>query len=212
MEEKDDLVGDENARAEKTLLAILDCRTSFFRVGIANCPLSPLTLEFNYWGTNMIEGKDNGKCSHRSLSTMLASLSCILLFALAACGTNTPTEGAATPAHTATSSRAAPLTLKFWCNDNPGGGFFVIASRARVCVQTAPGAALTITVKFCNGTPDPSSELRGTVNADSRGYYEWNWPPRTDCKGFIWRGEADVTARLNGQSTSGATSFFGDSA
>jgi len=206
------LVGDEGARAEKTLLAIGGCRTSFSRVGIAKCPLSPLALAFNFWGTDMIEGKDNGKCSHRSLSTMLALLSCILLVVLAACGTNTTTGGAATPALTTTSSRTAPLTLKFECNDSPGGGFFVIASRARVCVQTAPGGALTITVKFCKGTPDPSSELKGTVNADSRGYYEWNWQPRTDCGGFIWRGEADVTARLNGQSTSVTTSFFGDSA
>lgn len=159
----------------------------------------------------MIEGKDNGNYTDRSLPTMLVLLSCILLFIFAACGTNTPT-GAATPANTVTSSRTVPLTLRFWCNDNPGGGFFVIASRARVCVQTAPGAALTITVKFCNGTPDPSSELKGTVNADSRGYYEWNWSPRTDCKGFIWRGGADVTARLKGQSTSVTTSFFGDAA
>jgi hypothetical protein len=160
----------------------------------------------------MIQGKGNGKCVLRPLSLVLAGLVCSLLFLLAACGSRATTADTPSTPLTVTPSHPTPLTLKFACSDSPGGGFYVLAgdTHARVCVQTAPGAALKLTAKFCQGTPDPSSELKGTFHADSKGYYEWNWKPQTDCKALIWRGEADVTAQLNGQSTSLTTSFFRD--
>lgn len=133
------------------------------------------------------------------------------LILFSACGSNITTGGGDNHQPTKTPSQATPLTLDFKCRENPAGGFYVNAVQGRVCVQTAPGAALTITVRFCNGAPDPSAELKGTVYADSSGYYEWSWNPRPDCAGpHIWKGDAVVNARLDGQSITSKASFFGD--
>jgi hypothetical protein len=146
---------------------------------------------------------------------LLALLGSGIVLLLAACGPNIPQGGSSTGAPPATSPQTAQthaLTLEFRCHGG-AGGFYVdrLGTQARVCVQTAPGAALTITVSFCKGAPDPSSELKGTVYADSAGYYEWNWKPRPDCQGrLIYEGEAVVHAQLNGQKASLSTSFYGD--
>ena len=134
-----------------------------------------------------------------------------LLLILTTCGSNNATGDGEMKNLTPTSTQRAPLSLDFKCNDNPAGGFYVNSSYGRVCVQTAPGAALTIIVRFCNGALDPSNELKGTVYANSQGYYEWNWKPQPDCKGHpIWKGDVVVKAQLHGQSASFTTSFFGD--
>src|SRR5437868_647920 len=127
------------------------------------------------------------ECSRHRSSTIVGLLGCGLLLLLAACGPNTPPEGGDSNALPATHNQTSPLMLDFRCNDSRAGGFYVdrIGTRARVCVQTAPEAALTITVRFCNGAPDPSRELKGAVHADSKGYYEWNWKPQPDCKGRL---------------------------
>ncbi len=150
--------------------------------------------------------------------TIVALLGTSLLLLFAACGSpTTPGEGNSanfTPTPTTpTPTRAAPLTLEIRCHDSGAGGFYVLGggTHGRVCVQTSPGAALTIAVRFCNGAPDPSSELKGTVYADSKGYYEWIWTPQPDCKGRpIWKGEAVVKAQLHGHTTSLSASFFAD--
>ncbi len=153
------------------------------------------------------------RCTKRYTSAHLILLSSGLLFLFAACGSNTTPGGEDASVLAAAPIQSTQLPLKFACNDSPAVGFYFLdrGTHARVCVQTAPGAALTITVKFCNGAPDPSRELKGTVHPDSNGYYEWNWKPQPDCKGgYVWRGEAIVKAQLHGQSTSLSTSFFGD--
>jgi hypothetical protein len=149
---------------------------------------------------------------NRCFSIELAFLVGGVLLLSSACGTNNAGVGGSKNADpTATPTQATALTLDFKCRENPAGGFYVNTSQGRVCVQTVPGAALTITVRFCNGAPDPSNELKGTVYADSKGYYEWSWKPQPDCKSaHIWKGDAVVTASLRGQSKSFITSFFGD--
>src|ERR1700736_4771070 len=93
-----------------------------------------------------------------STSIVLALLGGSLLLLSAGCGSNSSTGGDEKNHLTTTPAEATTLTLNFRCRDNPAGGFYVNRSNGRVCVQTAPGAALTITVRFCNGAADPSSE------------------------------------------------------
>lgn len=147
---------------------------------------------------------------HRFRPLLLAGLAFTLLLLLAACGSQPSGSGnsmASTPA-----PKAPSLTLTFSCKDTPGMGFFVLGAgtHGRVCVQTLPGALLSITVDFCTQVVDPSRQLKGTVVADTTGYYEWIWKPQTPCGPHIYRGEAKVTAHLQGQSVSRSTSFFGD--
>jgi hypothetical protein len=106
------------------------------------------------------------------------------------------------------------LTLTFHCPDLPKGGFVVTTTHGRVCVSTAPGASLTIAVKYCQGTvvADQSPALRGTFHADTRGNYEWNWRPQAPhalcAQGSLYTsGSAAVTARRLGQEVS-ATAIF----
>jgi hypothetical protein len=143
--------------------------------------------------------------------TIWSLLNCSLWLLVAACGTNNSGAHADIAASQTPSSHVTPLTLDFRCNESRAGGFYVNNSQAKVCVQTAPHATLTITVRFCNGAIDPSDELKGSVKADSTGYYEWNWKPQPDCKGRpIWKGNVEVKAQLDGQTTSHSTSFFRD--
>src|SRR5579872_5533357 len=100
----------------------------------------------------------------RRFSLVTAFLVGGLLCLSTACGTNNNTRagGSENSGLSGTPPRATALTLNFKCRENPAGGFYVNSAQGRVCVQTAPGAALTITVRFCNGAPDPSNELKGT--------------------------------------------------
>ena len=99
-------------------------------------------------------------------------------------------------------SPAGPLKLFLSCSGPAGrDGFSVTNTHARACAYTTPGAKLDITVNFCNGKPDPSGALQGSVMADANGYYKWSWVPQPDCKGQpIWGWSVTVTAKLNGTS------------
>jgi len=165
----------------------------------------------------VVKGEDNmeGYFKHFSF-TIVALLGTSLLLLFAACSSpgspTTPGEGNSAN-FTPTPTQVTPLTLEIRCHDSGAGGFYVLGggTHGRVCVQTAPGAVLTITVRFCNGAPDPSSELKRTVYADSKGYYEWNWTPQPDCKERpIWKGDVVVKAQLHGHTTSLSASFFAD--
>src|SRR5882762_1219319 len=84
------------------------------------------------------------------------------------------------------------------------GASAVDNSSGSVSVHTLPGAALTISVKYCTGYYATSGSLKGTQYADGNGDYTWNWTPQTKCRGTA---TAYVTASLNGQSASNSTSF-----
>jgi hypothetical protein len=112
--------------------------------------------------------------------------------------TRQPTHLAAPPKAATATPTAAPtatetptplsLTIAITCaqaSDYASG---------HVCVHTAPGAALTITVTYCSGRPAKSSSL-GPATADSAGNHTWTWTPQTNCKG---QATADVSASLNG--------------
>ena len=90
------------------------------------------------------------------------------------------------------------LTLTFTCASA------VDYSSGQVCVHTEPGAALTITVRYCSGYKATSDSLQGTVYANSAGNYEWTWEPETECRGAA---TAYVTASWNGQSASNSDGF-----
>lgn len=74
----------------------------------------------------------------------------------------------------------------------------------RVCVHTAPGAALTIVVRYCSGYRAVSHSLRGTSYADGSGNHTWTWTPDTKCRGPA---TATVTASLHGASVAAVKSF-----
>lgn len=88
-------------------------------------------------------------------------------------------------------------------------GFFADSSHGKACVHTLPGASLTISISYCNGSSDQSGSLKGTFTADSAGYYEWNWKPQAPCQNgpAYWSEKAIVTARLNGQTASSESTF-----
>lgn len=73
-----------------------------------------------------------------------------------------------------------------------------------VAVHTLPGAALTISVKYCSGRYATSESLKGTQYANAAGDNIWTWDPETTCTGTA---TAYVTASLNGQSASNSVSF-----
>ena len=66
---------------------------------------------------------------------------------------------------------------------------------------------------YCTGSVDQSPALKGTFTPDVTGYYEWNWKPQAICQGnppgatAFWKGTAEVTATLNGQSASTSAAF-----
>lgn len=160
---------------------------------------------------------------HRLMYGLLGS--CLLLL-LAACGstpgsspvsapTGTLNPGlTATPLVTATPipTQTAKLTVTFGCKTGVKEGFFADQSHAFACARTLPGAALTISVSYCNGNSDQSNRLKGTFTADSTGYYEWDWKPQAPCQNgsAYWRGKAIVTASLGGQTASGESVFQAD--
>ena len=137
---------------------------------------------------------------------------CLLVFLLAACGTVTKTgagnslpTATSYPSPTATTQASTPtvqLVLTFVCEQDFVSGD---QNHERVCVQTLPGAALTITVTYCTGSVDESPALKGAFTADQSGYYEWGWKPEATCQGNppgsngFWKGNAEVTASLGGQ-------------
>lgn len=67
-----------------------------------------------------------------------------------------------------------------------------------VCVHTTPGAAISISVTYCNGLEARNTDLQGTRYADSDGNYTWSWVPETTCPGTA---NIHVTANGTGGSS-----------
>jgi hypothetical protein len=109
--------------------------------------------------------------------------------------TPTPTP---TPTPQPTPAPPPSLTLAITC----AGG--LSNQQARVCVHTQPGAALTITVTYCDGTKAHNKSLQGTVYANASGNYMWTWIASTRCLGPA---VATVTARWHGQTVSQSAVF-----
>ncbi len=151
---------------------------------------------------------------HSNASPFHMLVECLLLFLLTACGSATTTGSGnavptATPAPTLTSP-STKLILAFECQ----GGFNPHGTHENVCVQTLPGASLTIKVTYCAGSADQSPVLKGTFTADQTGHYEWSWIPRAACQGNppgatgFWKGTAEVTATLGGQHLTSSAAFL----
>jgi hypothetical protein len=91
----------------------------------------------------------------------------------------------------------AALTLAITCASGMQNGLGL------VCAHTHPGAALTITVTYCDGKK--ASGLGGTVHADANGNYTWRWKVQTHCAGPA---VARVTATWNGQTVTTTATFI----
>lgn len=104
---------------------------------------------------------------------------------------------AATSQPTMTTTPTPPLTLVFTCASGS------LRGTGQVCVHTQPQAALSITVRYCDGST--AKGLHGSVTADASGNYTWSWPLRTSsCAGSA---TATVTATWNGQSLTQSDTF-----
>ena len=152
----------------------------------------------------------------RATSLLLLFLCSALL--LTACGHVSTAQApiaTSTTAPTITPSPQRPaLTLNMHCPDLTKDGFVSTITHGRVCVSTQPGAYLTIAVTYCVGfnAPDQSPALQGSFQANSAGYYEWNWTPQApqaNCaQGNIYSsGSAAVTAQWRGQTGTAGESF-----
>jgi hypothetical protein len=127
--------------------------------------------------------------------TALGGLSKAAVPAAHASPTPTPTP---TPTQPAPPPPPPALTLAITCAWAQSG------RQGNVCVRTQPGAALTISITYCDGRPAHSKSLQGTVFANSSGSYVWSWVPATRC---IGPATAVVSAHWQGQTTT-ATSIF----
>jgi len=91
----------------------------------------------------------------------------------------------------------AALTLAITCASGMQNGLGL------VCAHTHSGAALTITVTYCDGRK--ASGLGGTAHADANGNYTWRWKVQTRCAGPA---VARVTATWNGQTVTTTATFI----
>ncbi len=136
----------------------------------------------------------------RGWLTIVAALAIALVALVALSGADTASAARAKhhpthPSHSPTPSAPA-FTLDFTCAQAWNQVLGV------VCVKTAPGAALTISIRYCGHTANDAS-LKGTVHADDKGQYAWNWMPNTTCG----TGKATVTAVSGGKKVKNSTSF-----
>jgi hypothetical protein len=112
-----------------------------------------------------------------------------------------PTTGQATPSTTVTSATdtpVPPLALTFTCASGSLGG------DGQVCVHTAPNAAVSLAVKYCDGSYAKGKGLHGSAYTDSGGNYTWRWNITTGCAGTA---TATVTATSAGQTITQDTTF-----
>lgn len=161
------------------------------------------------------------KFSRRFLCLLLGvSLAVLLAACGSSVGTGTTTSSGTSPTATATQATPVPtvtasptnvvtppakLTVAIACGGTKQNGYGVDVIHGKVCAQTLAKATLSIQVAYCDGKPDPSPILQGTVTANANGFYEWNWTPQPDCKGQpIWSWKVTVTAQLNGQTATGS--------
>lgn len=115
----------------------------------------------------------------------------------AATATHAPTTApTAAPTRAPTSAPSAALTLSITCASGSARG------TGKVCVQTQPSAALSISVKYCDGSS--AKGLHGGATADSSGAYTWTWPVRSACVGAA---TATVTAQWQGQKVTQTKTF-----
>ena len=147
---------------------------------------------------------------------------CCLLVLLSACGSSgipdtttgsgtsptVPVKATTLPTTTPTKlvTPTSKLTVTITCGGTKQDGYGLDVAHGKVCAQTLPGANLSIQVVYCNGKPDPSGVLQGSVTADANGFHQWNWTPQPDCKGqSIWGWTVTVTAQLNGQTATASS-------
>lgn len=92
---------------------------------------------------------------------------------------------------TPTLSDFAPVPLAVTC------AAVVNRTRGELCVHTQPGAALTVSVRYCSGfgPSDTSAALRQPARADASGDHTWRWSTRVTCAGDA---TAYVTTSWNG--------------
>lgn len=100
------------------------------------------------------------------------------------------------PTPTATATSPTQLTLTFTCASGS------IHGTGQVCVQTQPGASLSLAVRYCDGST--AKGLHDGATADGSGNYTWTWLVRTSCAGPA---TAAVTANWNGQSLTQSDTF-----
>lgn len=109
--------------------------------------------------------------------------------------------GQATPSTTtasATNTPMPPLALAFTCASGSIGG------DGQVCIHTAPNAAVSLAVKYCDGSFAKGKGLHGSAYTDSSGNYTWRWNITTSCAGTT---TATVTAKSAGQTITQDTTF-----
>lgn len=102
------------------------------------------------------------------------------------------------PTPTTISPTQASANIEITCADAENNVY------GEVCVHTTPGAAITVTVTYCNGLQAHNTDLQGTRYADSNGDYTWNWVPETTCPGTA---VAHVTAGGSGGSSDASGTF-----
>jgi hypothetical protein len=139
-----------------------------------------------------------GRAEHRTRRWLpVAAALAIALVALVAVGSVDPASAAVHPnLTTAKAAKAPAFPLDFTCAQAWNTVLGV------VCVKTQPGAALTIGVTAC-GRAVRDAGLKGTVNADDKGQYAWNWTPNTTCRSA----KATVTAKSGGKTVKKSTTF-----
>lgn len=96
---------------------------------------------------------------------------------------------------------AAPvaLTVTFTCASGAAG------RAGKVCVRTAPHAALSLTVRYCDGSNAKGKIFHSVSYADSGGNNTWSWNvPSGACIGAA---TATVTAQLAGHTISQRDTF-----
>lgn len=105
------------------------------------------------------------------------------------------TNATAVPSNT---QPPTPLTLAFTCASGVAGG------TGKICVHTLPNAALTLTVRYCDGSYARGKPFHGASYADHSGNYTWTWTVTTTCVGAT---TATVTAKSAGQTATQSTTF-----
>lgn len=119
-----------------------------------------------------------------------------------------PTAANATPSVDSGTATAAPnltptvvvppLTVTFTCASGTAGG------KGQVCVHTEANAAVSLEVRYCDGSFANGKGLRGSPHTDGNGNYTWSWNVTTSCIGTA---TATVTARSAGRTVTQSTTF-----
>lgn len=64
-----------------------------------------------------------------------------------------------------------------------------------ICIETEPGALLSLQVTYCSGEKAQSESLKQVQQANNQGKFVWVWIPQTACAG---EAVASVTAQWHG--------------